>query len=164
MSSFLHTIANRLVPLFLTPNGTPEAAKAAATHAINAYRPETPADILRVARILALSFAAIAAAAQAEAKDLSSTQRLHYWTKTNTLSRSAAQAEAAFAKARQQPQPASAPSPATLSDDALSVLLDQAMDEFCAASIPRAQPARASAAAPGFRQGLLRTAPNRALA
>ena len=57
MSSFLHTIANRLVPLFLTPNGTQEAAKAAATHAINAYRPETPADILRVARILALSFA-----------------------------------------------------------------------------------------------------------
>lgn len=134
MSVLLQILAARLAPLFQT-GGSPQDACTLAAQAIAAHDPQSPADYFRIARLIALSIAAISAASQAESPDLSPAQKLRCFHAANSLSRSAARMEAVRAESRAKPDVQQTAAADPMQVDAIDAMIDQAMDEFRSQSL-----------------------------
>ena len=77
--ALLFRIADKIVPLFQYRNADLAAAKLAALSAIAAYHPESRADFVSIARILAFSMAALSALGIAAADDLPPALKMRYF-------------------------------------------------------------------------------------
>ena len=83
--------ARGLVPLFKIGTVDTDSALRAAASAIEAYRPETRADYVNIARTIAFSMAAVTLLGQAAAADIPMPQKMHAYGRANALHRSADQ-------------------------------------------------------------------------
>jgi hypothetical protein len=120
--AFLETILHQIALLLLQgAHGDMEAARNAAAAILNAYRPQTEAELRLAARIVSFNLQALEALAQAADPETSLTRVLRLRTGAVSLSREAEKAERRLEqlrKARQQsitedteplPEPASPP-------------------------------------------------------
>jgi hypothetical protein len=89
----LFSVAGQLAPLFETKDTDPDDARQSAMSALAAYHPESRADFVNIARILAFSMASLAALGMAVADDLTPALKMRYFGRANALNRSADQSE-----------------------------------------------------------------------
>jgi hypothetical protein len=89
----LHHVVDKITKLFETNGADSAFARKVALSALAAYHPESHADIVNIARILAFSMASLAALILAAADDLSPAQKIRYFGRANALNRSADQTE-----------------------------------------------------------------------
>ncbi len=89
----LFSVAGQLAPLFETKDTDPDDARQSAMSALAAYHPESRADFVNIARILAFSMASLAALGLAVADDLPPAAKMRYFGRANALNRSADQSE-----------------------------------------------------------------------
>ncbi len=89
----LFSVAGQLAPLFETKDSDPDQARKSAMSALAAYHPESRADFVNIARILAFSMASLAALGLAAADDLTPALKMRYFGRANALNRSADQSE-----------------------------------------------------------------------
>jgi hypothetical protein len=147
----LHHVVDKITNLFET-NGTDSAfARKAALSAIAAYHPESRADIVSIARILAFSMASLVALGLAAGTDLTPAQKMRYFGRANALNRSADQTERMMLQRRRNeranppaeppakldPLPAAAP---INHDAALEALVDEAMAAYRATTAQKQAP------------------------
>jgi hypothetical protein len=140
----MFTAADHLIPLFKTGSIDVPLARQMAVSAIEAYRPETRADFVNVARTIAFSMAALALLGQTTSADMTLPEKMRAFGRANALSRSADQSERTMMQRRRYQQtnpPAEHPDPKsehfapdTLIDDAkLQADIAGAMREYLAA-------------------------------
>jgi hypothetical protein len=143
----IFTAADHLIPLFKTGSIDLPLARQMAVSAIEAYRPETRADFVNVARTIAFSMAALALLGQTASADMTLPEKMRAFGRANALSRSADQSERTMMQRRRYQQanpPAEQPDPKsehlapdTLIDDAkLQADIADAMREYLAARPP----------------------------
>jgi hypothetical protein len=147
----LARIADQITPLFQTSTTDPAFARATALGALAAYYPESAADYVNIARILAFSMAALAALGIA-ATDLPPAQKMRYFGRANALNRSADQTERMMTQRRRnhRANPPAEPDPhliIPLADDpVIDAGIEEAMAAYRAAmSHPAGQPAQTAA-------------------
>ena len=85
------TAAEHLIPLFQSSAIDIPLARKMAFSAIEAYRPETRADFVNVARTIAFSMAALALLGQAASQDMTMPEKMRAFGRANALNRSADQ-------------------------------------------------------------------------
>lgn len=106
-AAIVETILTRLAALFMAgARGDAAAARDAAVHMVNAYRPETEDELRLAANVIASSFQALEVLSQAAAQDLPLTRALRLCSVGVSLNREAAKAERRLSqlqKARRQP-------------------------------------------------------------
>jgi hypothetical protein len=163
--ALLVRVADHIAPLFESPDADPTSARTAALGALATYQPESPADFVNIARILAFSMASLVALGLAAAADLTPAQKMRYFGRANALNRSADQTERLMMQ-RRRDQRANPPSelPASLNpgdttppdDPAINIAVEEAMAAFratrqsAAAATPAQPPApQARPAQPG---------------
>ena len=158
--ALLHRLAAQLMPLFQQDAADPLVATQGALAAIAAYQPESRADFVNIARIIAFSMATLSALGLAAAADVLPAQRMRYFGRANALNRSADQSERIMMQ-RRRDQRANPPgetaagglSPAeeVLSDAYIDAAVAEAMAVYTASranSVRPAQPASPQPAEP----------------
>ncbi len=151
----LVSVAVQLAPLFETADTDPDYARKSALSALTAYQPESRADFVNIARILAFSMATLAALGMAAADDLTPALKMRYFGRANALNRSADQSERTMMQRRRDqranpsaerpahlgPRPADPePSP---DDAAIDAAIEEAMAAYRATKVspPAEEPA-----------------------
>ena len=151
----LFSVAGQLAPLFETKDTDPDDARQCAMSALAAYHPESRADFVNIARILAFSMASLAALGMAVANDLPPAAKMRYFGRANALNRSADQSERIMMQRRREqranpcaelpahlrPRPADPePSP---DDAAIDAAVEEAMAAYRATKVspPAEEPA-----------------------
>ena len=151
----LFSVAGQLAPLFETKDTDPDDARQSAMSALAAYHPESRADFVNIARILAFSMASLAALGMAVADDLTPALKMRYFGRANALNRSADQSERIMMQRRREqranppaerpahlrPRPADPePSP---DDAAIDAAVEEAMAAYRASKVspPAEEPA-----------------------
>jgi hypothetical protein len=112
--------------------------------ALAAYHPESRADFVNIARILAFSMASLAALGMAVADDLTPAAKMRYFGRANALNRSADQSERIMMQRRreQRANPSAErpahlrPRPANPEPSPDDVAIDAAVEEAMAATAP----------------------------
>jgi hypothetical protein len=138
------TAAEHLIPLFQSSAIDIILARKMAFGAIEAYRPETRADFVNVARTIAFSMAALALLGQAASQDMTMPKKMRAFGRANALNRSADQSERTMMQRRryQQANPTTAqpdltsapPAPDEITGDAqMQAEIAEAMKEYLAA-------------------------------
>ncbi len=136
------TVAEHLIPLFKTGAVDTHLARRMAISAIGAYRPETQADHVNVARTIAFSMAALALLGQAAAQDVSMAEKMRALARANALNRSADQSERTMMQRRrhQQANPPAETQAETLvppiDDAVIEAAIAGAMAEYMATRAP----------------------------
>ena len=136
--------AHKLMPLFQIGTVDTPSALQAAVSAIEAYRPETRADYVNIARTIAFSMAAVALLGQAAAADMAMPEKMRAYGRANALNRSAEQTERAMMQRRryQQANPVAEPADPAPADQAadppineseMRTAIEEAMAEYRAA-------------------------------
>jgi hypothetical protein len=92
-AGLMSSIAELLIPLFKTSSIDRRHARQIAASAIEAYRPETRADLVNVARTIAFSMAALALLGKTASDDLTMPEQMKAFGRANALNRSADQSE-----------------------------------------------------------------------
>ncbi len=157
--------AEHLIPLFETESIDGPLARRMAISALYAYNPETRADFVNAARIIAFSLAALALLGKTASPDMTMPEKMRAFSRANALNRSADQSERTMMQRRRhdnsnpqadQPDPY-ANSPDAKNDDAqMKSAIATLMQEYqtaCALSAsntatPEAAPAPKETAAP----------------
>ena len=144
-SGLISTIAELLMPLFKTSSIDRQLAEQMATSAIEAYRPETRADFINVARTIAFSMAALALLGKTASDDLTMPEQMKAFGRANALNRSADQSERTMMQRRRYQQstlPAGQPGDephvprAEISDTEMQAAISEALNEYLAHGVP----------------------------
>ncbi len=155
--ALLHRLAAQLMPLFQQDAADLLVAKQGALAAIAAYQPESRADFVNIARIIAFSMATLSALGLAAADDVPPAQRMRYFGRANALNRSADQSERIMMLRRRdqranglQETAACAPAPAeeALSDAYIDAAVAEAMAVYTASRSNSARPAQPASPQP----------------
>jgi hypothetical protein len=146
-------VADQIAPLFEASDIDPapaskDFARKAAISALAAYYPESRADFVNIARILAFSMASLVALGLAAAADLTPAQKMRCFGRANALNRSADQAERMMLRRRRDQRvnpPAEVPASVTQQpivspqdDLALDAAIAEAIAEYRATKPPQA--------------------------
>ena len=135
----MFTVADHLIPLFKTGSTDDPLARDIAIGAIDAYRPETRADYVNVARTIAFSMAAIALLGDAAATDMPMPEKMRLLGRAVALNRSADQSERTMIQRRRYQQAAlpdelaepHRETPATAADETqMQTAIADAMNEY----------------------------------
>ena len=94
------SVAEQLIPLFATAAAGIPQARRIARSAVEAYAPETRADYINTARIIAFSMAALALLGRAAADEIAIAEKLRIYGRANALNRSAEQSERSMMQRR----------------------------------------------------------------
>jgi hypothetical protein len=137
-----YAVADLLVPLFRGGAIDLALARQTAVNAIDAYKPETRADVVNIARTIALSMASIALLGQSSLRDLP--EQMRAFGRANAMSRTADQSERtmmqrrAYQRAnRQAERPAPTPAaPDAMFDAEAQAAVAEAVKEYLAVCAP----------------------------
>jgi hypothetical protein len=149
--------AERLIPLFESPAVDHSLARRMAVSALYAYKPETRADFLNAARIIAFSMAALALLGKAASSDMAMPEQMRAFGRANALNRSADQSERTMMLRRrydkanpqtEQPPREPAPPDTQLDEAGVQAEIDGIMKEYLAACETRAPEPTAPKATP----------------
>ena len=89
----LFGVADQLIPLFTRGTDDFDRARKVAISALEAYYPETRADLVNIARTIAFSMASLSLVGQAMGENLKIADKLRVFGRANALNRSADQSE-----------------------------------------------------------------------
>jgi hypothetical protein len=86
-------LADQLIPFFYPGTKDPDMALSMAKSAIQAYQPETRADLANIARTIAFSMAALSLLGQAAEEPMTMPEKMRVYARAVSLNRSADQSE-----------------------------------------------------------------------
>jgi hypothetical protein len=149
------TAADHLIPIFKTGSIDSQLAQRMAVSAIDAYRPESRADFVNVARTIAFSMAALALLGKAISEGTATPEQMRTYGRAIALNRSADQSERTMMQRRRHHRanlPAghldrgTEPSAAenAIDDAGMVSAIDDAVKEYTAARFPAATEAAAA--------------------
>ena len=139
--------AEHLIPLFECPAIDRPLARRMAASALYAYNPETHADFVSAARIIAFSMAALALLGKTASPNMTMPEQMRAFGRANALNRSADQSERTMMQRRrydkanpqaEQPARESEPPDTQLDDADVQASIASVMQEYLAARQPSA--------------------------
>jgi hypothetical protein len=158
MFGLIFLAAEHLIPLFKVGDVDDRLARSMAISAIQAYKPETRADYINVARTIAFSATALALLAKTTSPDMTIAEQMRTCGRANALNRSADQSERTMMQRRRYQKAHSsaerAPNPEPLAPETeaahaeMQAAIDAVMQEYLAARASASPPSPASVEAP----------------